>query len=478
MKNINKFKVEINQNVSKALQVINSNQSGICFVVDKKNVLKGVISDGDIRRSLLRGFNLKTKLTKIINKNFVSLNYKKIKKVNSYFNKKIKAIPIVDNQKKLISIIQEKKTISLAKPNLSGNELKYLNNCINSGWISSAGEYVRNFEKKFSNYTKIKHSLAVSNGTVALQLALKTLEISYNDEVIVPNLTFASPVNAVIHAGAKPVFVDVHEKTYCINENLIERKITKKTKAIIVVHLYGHPANMIKINKIAQKYHLKIIEDCAEALSSYLGKKHVGNFSDAATFSFFGNKLITTGEGGMICFNSKKLKNIAEILRDHGMSKKKKYWHTDIGFNFRLTNIQAAIGCAQLERIRWFVKNKKNLVMNYKRELSKINFLSLPHEDKNTTNSYWLYTIRLSYKLKKFKEKLLKSMNSKGIETRPIFYPMNFMKPYQKYLNKNDTYPISKKLFETSISLPSAYNVNRNDVIRISNFFKNYNFDA
>lgn len=475
--NIKKLKVKIQSNLKDALIKINSNQKGVCFVVDKNDILKGVISDGDISRALLNGYKLNSKVSEIIKEKVVYLNIKREKKkVIKYFNQAIKILPLVNNKKKLVSFIEDDRKISLAKPNLFGNELKYLTNCVNTGWISSTGKYVRLFEKKFSKYTKIKHSLAVSNGTVALQLALNTLDIGLNDEVIVPNLTFASPVNAIIHAAAKPVFVDVNEKTFCIDENLIEKKISKRTKAIIVVHLYGHPANMKKILKIANKYNLKIIEDCAEAISSFYNKKHVGNFGDVATFSFFGNKLITTGEGGMICFNSKKLRDKAEILRDHGMSKQKKYWHEQVGFNFRMTNIQAAVGCAQLERINWFVKQKNILVNNYRKELSKIDFISLPFEDKNVINSFWLYTIKINSNLKKYREKILFKMNSRGIETRPIFYPMNFMKPFKKYLRKNDQFPISKKLFETSISLPSAYDVKKNDVIKVRNFFKNYIF--
>ena len=191
----------------------------------------------------------------------------------------------------MIIFSKEKDQISLAKPELTGNELKYTIDCIKTGWISSAGKYVKEFEKKFSKFTKIKNCLVVSSGTAALHLALSTLDIKRGDEVIVPNLTFASPVNTVIHVGAKPVFVDVDYKTYCIDENQIKNKITKRTKAIIVVHLYGHPANLNKIKKIANKYNLYLIEDCAEALGSYYNNKHVGTFGDISTFSFYGNKL-------------------------------------------------------------------------------------------------------------------------------------------------------------------------------------------
>jgi len=467
--------VKENDKIDKALKVINSNSLGACFVVDENKILKGILTDGDIRRGLIKKYSLNDKVINFVNKNFFSLNYKTNKsKIAKSFSSRIRLIPLVNKNKQLVSYVQNKTQISLAKPNLDGNEIKYLNECINTGWISSTGKFVKIFEKKFSKYVKIKNCLAVSSGTTALQLALKTLDVKYGDEVIVPNLTFASPINAVIHAGAKPVFVDVNENTYCIDETLIQKKITKKTKAIIVVHLYGHPSNMTKIINIAKKRKIKIIEDCAEALGSYYKNKHVGHFGDISTFSFFGNKLITTGEGGMICFKSKIHKERAEILRDHGMSKNLKYWHEEVGFNFRLTNIQSAIGCAQIERIKWFLNNKMKLVKNYNTKLSKLDFLTLPGEYGPVSNSYWLYTIKLNKEFLKFKNRIIKELNFYGIEARQIFYPMHLMKPYKKYINKKDKFPVSLKLFNNSISLPSAYDVKKNDILKIYKYLSKF----
>jgi len=478
MNNLKYLIINKKDTILKALKFINKNTLGTCFVVDDKSILKGVLTDGDIRRALLKKISLKTDVYKISNKKYKYLheNYSQTEQNKLLKKKTIKprCIPIIDKNKKVIDFILSTKKISLAKPNLRGNEVKYLNECINTGWISSTGKFVKEFEKKFSLYTKIKHCIAVSNGTTALQLALHTLGINENNEVIVPNLTFASPVNAVIHSGAKPVFVDVKENTYCIDEDLIQKKITKKTKAIIVVHLYGHPANISKIKKIANKNKIFLIEDCAEALGSFYKNKHVGNFGDISTFSFFGNKMITTGEGGMVGFKSQKLKTKAEILRDHGMSKKIKYWHEDIGFNFRITNIQSAIGCAQMERIHWFVKKKLNLVKLYNKKLSVFNFLKLPGEYGPVKNSYWLYTVRLNDQLTCYKNQILKKLNVNGIEARPIFFPMHTMKPYKKYISKGEIFPISNKLFKSSISLPSAHDVNTQDVTRIFNFLSRY----
>ncbi len=479
--NINKLKVNSRSKIIKAMKIIDDNSQGTCFVVNDKNLLIGVLTDGDIRRALLNKASTNSDVLRIVNKRFIFLKQGYTKsQLNKLLKKKTvkpKCIPIINKRNKLINYISTSKKISLAKPELSGNEMKYVNECINSGWISSTGSYVRSFEKKFSNYTKIPNCLAVSNGTVALQLALKSLKIKQGDEVLVPVLTFASPVNAIIHSGASPVFLDINEDTFCIDENQIEKNITKKTKAIIVVHLYGHPSNMKVIKKIAEKYKLFIIEDCAEALGSYFNKKHVGNYGHVSTFSFFGNKLITTGEGGMIGFKAKNLKDRAEILRDHGMDKKKKYWHNDIGFNFRLTNIQAAIGVAQMERIKWFLNKKKKLVKNYNNSLKKIKNIKLPGEIGDVINSYWLYTIQLTNGLEKFREKILLDMEKNNIEARQIFFPMNLMPPYKKYLKNNQKFPISNKVFNSSISLPSAYDVNKKDVTKITNLLRRYSIN-
>ena len=472
---IKKTFIKSNKRLLDAMRVINKNTIGICFVVDNKFRLIGVITDGDLRRAAIKKISFKEKISKICNPNFISFYYKEKKyKILKSLNSKIRHIPLTDKSGRLVDYVSDSSNISLAKPELSGNEIKYLNDCIKTGWISSNGLFVKKFQDKFSKYTKIKNCLAVSNGTTALHLALKTIGITSNDEVIVPNLTFASPVNTIIHCGGKPVFVDVKENTYCINDELIEKKITKKTKAIIVVHLYGHPANLNKIVKLAKKYKLYLIEDCAEALGSFFEGKHVGNFGDIATFSFFGNKLITTGEGGMIGFKSKILREKAEILKDHGMSKKLKYWHTEVGFNFRLTNIQSAIGLAQMERIEWFLNNRLTLVKNYNTILKNLDFIELPGEYGKVKNSYWLYTIRLKNSYFKFKDKLLKYLVSNKIEARPIFYPMHLMPPYKKFIKKKNKFPVSLKLFNSSISLPSAFDVTKKDIKKIFELLKSF----
>jgi len=259
--------------------------------------------------------------------------------------------------------------IPISSPDLSGNELKYLTDAFKSTWISSSGEFINRFEQNFARYCECSHGVAVANGTVAIHLALVTLGIKCGDEVIVPDLTFAATINAVLHANATPVIVDIEKDSWCISPTEIKKAISPKTKAIIPVHLYGQPCDMEKIMEIAKENNLYVIEDCAEAHGANFKDRKVGSFGDISCFSFFGNKVITTGEGGMCVTNNQKLDNKMRELRDHGMSKTKKYWHNYPGFNYRMTNLQAAIGVAQLERIEEILANRNKIELKYREVL-------------------------------------------------------------------------------------------------------------
>ncbi len=349
----------------------------------------------------------------------------------------------------------------LSQPLLGKEELKNLNECVKSSWISSTGKFVKEFENKFSKYLGGGYSVAVSNGTTAIELALSTLGIKKNDEVIVPNFTFAATINAVLHLGAKPILVDCENDTWTIDLKKVSKLITKKTKAIIPVHIYGQPAKIDEIIKLAKQKKIFVIEDCAEALGSTYKKRKVGLDGHCTTFSFFPNKLITTGEGGMVVFKSRKDSLKARILLNQGRSIKKNYWHDFVGYNFRMTNLQAAVGVAQLKKINFLLKKRKKIFYNYDRLFKNDSIVKLLPKNDWSTNSYWFYTIFISNIGEKRRDKLMRILNLKGVETRPGFYPLNSMKPYKKY--GKGSYPISKKLGLNSMSIPTSINLTLKD---------------
>lgn len=469
---IKEISIQSNVLLLNAMKLIDKNGKGICFILKGKKLV-GILTDGDIRRAILKGIKLDTVVSNIMRKNFFSMSVGS--SVSDIQNKlkEVDYIPIVNELNELVDYASQLQFhhIPLAKPVLNGNELEYVSDCVQTGWISSQGKYVNLFEEKFSEFTNSQNTCAVSNGTVALHLALVALGIKPGDEVLVPNLTFAAPVNAVIYCGAVPVLVDVNKHTMTMDVDHLQKAVTKKTTAIVPVHLYGHPAPMNEIMDIARDNNLIVVEDCAEAIGSYYNNKHVGTIGHAGTFSFFGNKTITTGEGGMIIFKDESILKHAKVLRDHGMSKDKKYWHEFIGFNYRMTNMQAAIGVAQMEAASKFVQAKIDIAEEYKRNLQNIKNVQLPSNYGNVINSYWLYTIVLPVELSTCRDKILKLMQEDGIEARQIFIPISEMPPYKKYIDKDNDYNVSKILSKSGISLPTSVDMTKKDILRVSDSF-------
>jgi len=350
--------------------------------------------------------------------------------------------------------------IPVSEPYLCGNALKYVTNCVKTNWISSIGKYVTRFEEEFSKFCNASYGIATANGTVALHLALRVLGIGKGDEVIVPTLTFVATANAVSYLGARPVFVDSEPNTWNIDPEKIEEKITKKTKAIIPVHLYGHPCNMDSILDIAKRYNLSVIEDASEAHGALYKGKKVGNLGDEGVFSFYGNKIITTGEGGMIVTNNEDWAKKAHFLRNQGMSKEKRYYHPEIGYNYRMTNLQAAIGVAQLEKIEEILVRKRKNALLYNSLLKGMEGITLPPEEGWAKNVYWMYCILIEDSFPMSRDELALKLREKEIDTRPFFIPMHQLPPYKE----RENYPIAEALSQRGINLPSSAALNEDQI--------------
>lgn len=338
--------------------------------------------------------------------------------------------------------------IPVYQPHLSGREKEYVNQCLDSTWISSKGEFIGRFERSFAEYIGIEHATTVSNGTVAIHLALEAIGIKPGDEVIVPTFTYIASVNTIIQTGATPIFVDSLEETWQIDPEDVRRKITPKTKAIMAVHLYGLPCEMSELTSICKEYGLMLVEDCAEAFGSLYKGQHVGTFGDIATFSFFGNKTITTGEGGMVVSKNKGIIENAYHLKNQGVSQEREYWHDTVAYNYRMTNICAAIGLAQLEQADVILSKKRQIAEWYRNGLTGLP-LKTHNEIADTIHSFWMCSITVNEA--SLRQPLREHLKQAGIETRPVFYPSHTL----PHCATDETFPVAESLAARGINLPS-----------------------
>ncbi|NLU08565.1 MAG: LegC family aminotransferase [Clostridiales bacterium] len=363
--------------------------------------------------------------------------------------------------------------IPLCVPKIKGNEWKYVKECLDTNWVSSAGAFVDRFEDEFAKYMDVKRAVVTMNGTSALELALRTLNIGYGDEVIVSSMTFISPVNTIKYVGAEPVFVDVCRDTWVMDADKIEDLITPKTKAIMPVHIYGHPVDMDKILDIANRYNLYVIEDATESLAAeYKGKK-VGSISHIGCFSFNGNKLITTGAGGMLVTDDERLGKRAKYLSTQTKTVLPNggFYHNEIGYNFRMPNLLAAVGCAQLENIDEYSSIKRNNANLYNELLSNVNGITLPVERNNVKNIYWLYSILIEDSYGITRDELIDKLKKNGIQSRPFFMPVHRMPPYQGCRTGN--MDVTGDIVERGINLPSSVGLSKNEIKQVCDVIKN-----
>lgn len=358
--------------------------------------------------------------------------------------------------------------IPVNTPLLRGNEKKYLNDCIDSNWISSGGNYVVKLEKSIAKKLGRKHAVAVSSGTAALDIAVTTLNLKKNDEIILPTFTIISCIHQIIRLGLKPIFVDSDKKTWNMDERLIEKKITKRTKAILAVHIYGLPVNFSEISRLAKKYKLKIIEDSAEVLGLKYKNKFCGSLGDISTLSFYPNKHITTGEGGMILTDNSNYAKKFRSLRNLCFEKKR-FIHNDLGWNYRLSNLHAAVGMAQFEKLDKFIKKKRQIGKLYNSLFKKFNFFDTQPDELNyAKNIYWVYGIVLKKRYLSFKEIIIRELKKNGIETRPFFYPLHLQPILKKKISINGRYPNSENLYKSGFYIPSGLGIKKNEILYVA----------
>ena len=455
------------------LQRLNEGVSGIILIVKDNASISGIFTDGDARRAILRADNLEMSASIFMNKSFTvaPVSMPRVEKL-ALLNETIRFLPVVDENNVPVDVISwaEIWKLPLVEPSLGGNELKYVSECIKTNWISSQGSFVSKFETDFARYHDAQHAIAVSSGTTALQLALTSMGIGKGDEVITPNLTFGASANAIIHTGATPVFADICEDNWTLDPSSVLQNITPNTRAIMPVHLYGVPVDMISIMQIAEQYNLMVIEDCAESLGASISDKLTGTFGTTSAFSFFANKTITTGEGGMVMTNDDKIANRMRLLRDHGMRKDRRYWHEEAGFNFRLTNMQSAVGCAQLERLDDFLSHRQKLGQIYNENLIKLDEIKIQEFGSDRVSSYWLYSICIDPNCGYARDEFIHELAKEGIESRPVFYPLDQQPAYSSF--KRYHCPISERISSFGVSLPTSNNMDMEEALRVCRSIK------
>lgn len=351
--------------------------------------------------------------------------------------------------------------LPLYRPDLSGNEKAYVLHCLETGWISSLGEFVAQFERNMAAALGVRHAVAVTNGTVALHLAIHCLGIGPGDEVIVPTFSYIACVNTIAQVGATPVFVDCNEHDWLLNVAHVERKITPRTKAIMAVHLYGAICDMDTIRQLATAHDLFVIEDCAEALGATVHGRPCGSLGDVATFSFFGNKTLSTGEGGLVTTDDDDLADRLRLVKGQGQSRTRRYWHEQLGFNYRMTNICAAIGVAQLERLDSTLARKRAISARYRQLLSHLP-VTMPVPNPGVNSSEWLFSFLLPEGCNR--DTFMQHLHSNGIETRPVFYCAHHMPMY----NEAVRYPVAELISALGISLPSYPALTGDQQIRVA----------
>lgn len=440
-----------------AIEKALDNSYGFVFITDAAGAMRGFATLADMRQSLSKGGHL------------FSMKVGEVVRPWGTSNEPLGIDPVVDAAGHITNIAYSANQpfLAVSEPDLTHREMRNVLDAFLSTWISSTGDYIRQFEREFAAKCNMEHGVATSNGTVSLHLALVAMGIGEGDEVIVPDLTFAASANTVIHAGAKPVLVDVDPNTWCVSVEAIERAITPRTRAIMPVHVFGRPAPMTEIRALADKHGLFVIEDAAEAHGAMYDGKPVGSFSDVASFSFFANKIITTGEGGICLTNNADLAARMRMLRDHGMRPERRYWHDEPGFNYRMTNLQASVGVAQIARMDELLAMRTGVHALYEKALGNIPGVTFPTEMSSRAKPVTWFSCALVPADKR--PALIAACKEVNIDLRPFFHGLSAMPAYRQYAR---VCPNSTMLSKSGVNLPTSRRVNEQTVERLAGAFR------
>jgi perosamine synthetase len=356
-----------------------------------------------------------------------------------------------------------RRIIPVCQPTLNGNEKKYVNDCLDANWISSGGRFITAFEKAFADACEAKYAVACTSGTSALHLAMATMDIGPGDEVIVPAFTMIATVSAVSYVGATPVLVDSEPETWNIDLNQVADRITSKTRLVVPVHTYGHPADLDPLMALADMHGFSVLEDAAEAHGATYNGRKVGSLGHAAAFSFYANKIITTGEGGMLTTNDDGFATISRTLRDHAFSPERHFWHKFRGFNYRMTNLQAAVGLAQVEQLHSLVERRRQNAALYSLLLDDVPGIVRPPEAPNVKSAFWMYSVLVGEEFGMTRDQLRRFLADEGIETRTFFIPIHLQPIYYKIF-QGQRFPVAESLCKAGLYLPSSGSLTENDV--------------
>ena len=457
--------------IKQAMECIERTGIRMVLVVDDNKKLIGTVTSGDISRALLLEKNFDKPIKEIMTVSPITAreNVSKKELLEIMTEKSIYEIPIVNENKILIDLVllRDLKNIPLSSPDITSKEAEIISKVLSSPYLS-IGPKIKEFEKKIADYVGTKYAIAVNSGTSALHLCVRSLDIKDGDEVITTPFSFIASANCILFERAKPIFVDIDEKTLCIDVNKIEEKITEKTKAILPVHIFGHPCEMDKIMEIAKKHNLAVIEDACEAIGSeYKGKK-VGSFGDVATFAFYPNKQITTAEGGMIVTNNEKIAKLCQSMRNQGRDEGDAWLsHSRLGYNYRMSELSAALGVTQMERIEEILDKRRKVAEYYNeklKEIKEINVLQVSHDVKM---SWFVYIIKLDDKTftRKDRDKIIQELNNRGINSRDYFPPIHLEPFYVDMFNHQEKdFPITEKVSGVTIALPFHNNLTQEEI--------------